>query len=310
MKRFSAILVLVSLFMAPAVRTAAQNATPWIEASASDEFFLVSMPHHPIVENEAARSGELTVNGKRYEAGAEGASYAVWALVNTNDQSVRDVDVYLDSCADLLWEALLKPARDKLPRDGRVRAGMTYVKELSPNPLPGREYSLTIGDLTGTGRFYVADARIYILLAMNSPGGVWARERFFESFTTLPNLPMTRQPNGKENDAGIIAGVTEANDYDRAFNGREVTQKAQVIDKPDPIYTDGARKFGVQGTVILRAVLSRDGQVKDIRVITRLPHGLTQAALTAARRIKFSPALKDGHPVSQYIQLEYNFNLY
>ena len=79
MKRFSAILVLVSLFMAPAVRTAAQNATPWIETS---ESFRVSMPHHPTVENEAAPSRELTVNGKRYEAGAEGASYAVWAFTN------------------------------------------------------------------------------------------------------------------------------------------------------------------------------------------------------------------------------------
>ena len=89
-----------------------------------------------------------------------------------------------------------------------------------------------------------------------------------------------------------------------------LNQKAQVVEKPEPVYTDAARKFGVQGTVILRAVFSRDGQVTDIRVIKRLPHGLTQVALTAARRIKFSPALKDGHPVSQYIQLEYNFNLY
>jgi hypothetical protein len=41
-----------------------------------------------------------------------------------------------------------------------------------------------------------------------------------------------------------------------------------------------------------------------------LPHGLTEKALSAARNIKFIPAMKDGKYVSMYIQLEYNFNLY
>jgi hypothetical protein len=38
--------------------------------------------------------------------------------------------------------------------------------------------------------------------------------------------------------------------------------------------------------------------------------GLTEQAIKAARRIKFIPATKDGQPVSTYIQLEYNFNLF
>jgi len=309
MRRLKQIVIVGFFFAALCQPAAAQNTDSWIDVSSTDEFFHVSMPHQPTQENEAARSGELIVNGKRYEAGAEGASYAVWALVNTNDQSPRNVDVYLDSSADLLWEVLLKPARDKLPKDNRVRAGMTYVKELSPNPLFGREYSLTIGDLTGTARVYVADARVYILLAMNSPGGVWAREKFFESFLTSANLPMSRQPDA-DNGPRVIAGVADANDYNRIFSAREVTQKAHVIEKHEPTYTESARKFGVQGTVLLRAVFSKDGEVTNIRVITRLPHGLTEMAVRAARAIKFSPALKDGHPVSQYMQLEYNFNLY
>ncbi|MDT5059855.1 MAG: hypothetical protein QOH63_562, partial [Acidobacteriota bacterium] len=44
--------------------------------------------------------------------------------------------------------------------------------------------------------------------------------------------------------------------------------------------------------------------------VSGLPNGLTERAIAAARQIRFTPAMKDGHAVSQYIQIEYNFNLY
>ena len=36
--------------------------------------------------------------------------------------------------------------------------------------------------------------------------------------------------------------------------------------------------------------------------------GLTERAIEAAKRIKFTPAMKDGKPVSVWMQLEYNFS--
>lgn len=94
------------------------------------------------------------------------------------------------------------------------------------------------------------------------------------------------------------------------LSGRETSQKARVLSKPEPSYTEAARRAGVRGTTILRAVFSSDGEVKSIRVVQALPFGLTTAAIQAARRIKFTPATKDDKPVSMYMQLEYNFNLY
>ncbi len=58
------------------------------------------------------------------------------------------------------------------------------------------------------------------------------------------------------------------------------------------------------------AVLNRAGEVTDIKVEAGLPHGLTTKAAEAAKKIRFQPAQKDGRPVSQYIILEYNFNIY
>ncbi len=99
-------------------------------------------------------------------------------------------------------------------------------------------------------------------------------------------------------------------DYSRTFSPKEVNVKARILSRPEPQYTEEARKNQVSGTVVLRAVFSSSGQVTNIRAVSSLPYGLTERAIAAARQIRFSPAMKDGRAVSQYIQIEYNFNLY
>jgi len=94
------------------------------------------------------------------------------------------------------------------------------------------------------------------------------------------------------------------------FRGSEVTVRATILGKPEPGYSEDARRNNVAGTVRLRAVLAADGRVRNIAVIRGLPDGLTEMAVRAARAIKFKPASKNGHAVSQYVTLEYNFNIY
>jgi TonB family protein len=94
------------------------------------------------------------------------------------------------------------------------------------------------------------------------------------------------------------------------FPGKEVTGKTVVVSKPEPSYTEDARRNQVTGTVVLRCVFSSSGAVTNLKAVSGLPFGLTEQAIDAARQIKFIPAIKDGHFVSMYIQLEYNFNLY
>lgn len=93
-------------------------------------------------------------------------------------------------------------------------------------------------------------------------------------------------------------------------HGDEVTSKARVLAKPEPRYTEEARQAQIRGRVVLRAVFSADGKVRNIMVIRGLPFGLTEQAVIAARSIRFTPATVDGVPVSMFIQLEYHFNLY
>jgi len=99
-------------------------------------------------------------------------------------------------------------------------------------------------------------------------------------------------------------------DYNRIFSGKDVTSKAKVLSKPEPTYTEAARKNQITGTVILRAVFSSSGSVTNISAVSGLPDGLTERAISAAKQIRFIPATKDGRPVSMWMELQYNFNLY
>ncbi len=98
--------------------------------------------------------------------------------------------------------------------------------------------------------------------------------------------------------------------FGNTYKPSDVTTKARILGRPDPLYTDEAREHHIAGTVVLRAIFAFDGKIRGIRVVSGLPYGLTLRAIDAARKIRFIPAMLGGQPVSQYVQIEYNFNLY
>jgi tetratricopeptide (TPR) repeat protein len=87
-------------------------------------------------------------------------------------------------------------------------------------------------------------------------------------------------------------------------------KKVNIISKPRPPYTDVARMYQTQGTIKLAIEFGADGKVKSIFVFQNLPHGLTENAIDAARRIRFEPALKDGKAVTTIGILNYVFTVY
>jgi len=105
------------------------------------------------------------------------------------------------------------------------------------------------------------------------------------------------------------AGADAADPARKIYSTREGIKRAVILAKPTPGYTEEARRANVSGTVRLRVVLGSDGNVRHILVLRRLSHGLTEKAVEAARQIRFTPAVVDGRPVSQFVILEYNFNL-
>lgn len=106
------------------------------------------------------------------------------------------------------------------------------------------------------------------------------------------------------------SGGGGAPDANRIFTIKDVTRRAVIVSRPEPIYTDDARKNQITGTVVLRLVLNANGAVTNVVALSRLPDGLTEKAIEAARRIQFTPAERDGRKVSQYATINYNFNIY
>lgn len=70
----------------------------------------------------------------------------------------------------------------------------------------------------------------------------------------------------------------------------------QLIHKVNPKYPVQAKKAGVQGTVVLDAIIGKDGSVKNLKVDSG-PEELRQSSLDAVRQWKYKPYLLNGEPV-------------
>jgi len=82
-----------------------------------------------------------------------------------------------------------------------------------------------------------------------------------------------------------------------------------VIDRPDPNYTEAARKARVAGIVVVEAIIGKDGRVQDVKVVKGLPMGLGEEAEAAVRRWRFKPGTLNGQPVATIFNLTVNFKL-
>ena len=129
-----------------------------------------------------------------------------------------------------------------------------------------------------------------------------------------PSLPSLSQVTAEKDEDyrctedGTLAHLLDK-DQVAGYSPKEVDVRAQITAKPEPDYTREARRIGVQGLVVLKVLLLGDGKLDRVRVVKRLPYGLTENAIRAACEIKFKPAMKGGQPVSQWVTLEYAFRL-
>ena len=82
-----------------------------------------------------------------------------------------------------------------------------------------------------------------------------------------------------------------------------------ALNNPPPSYTEAARQNRTEGVVRLVTLIGADGEVKEVRIISGLPHGLSEEAIKTVKAMKFKPALRDGMPVELRVALEITFKL-
>lgn len=93
-------------------------------------------------------------------------------------------------------------------------------------------------------------------------------------------------------------------------NSKRITSALKITSKPSPSYTKEARENNVQGTITLRVTFNANGTIGSVTPVNSLPYGLTEQAISAARRITFQPAMKNGVPYRVVKQVTFSFTIY
>jgi TonB family protein len=86
-------------------------------------------------------------------------------------------------------------------------------------------------------------------------------------------------------------------------------QASKLLFRKDPEYPADLKQQGVTGSVIIRAIISKTGDILNARVINTVHPGLAQAALDAVKQWRHEPTLLNGHPVEVITTITMSFEL-
>ena len=87
------------------------------------------------------------------------------------------------------------------------------------------------------------------------------------------------------------------------------TVPVEILSKPAPAYTEEARRLRIEGEILVEVVFTAGGEVRVLRVLQGLGHGLDESAIQAAKQLRFRPARRDGLPVDSNAKLHILFQL-
>jgi TonB family protein len=285
MKRF---FPLFALLILAAPRVMAQSV--WQRYTVKGEAFSVTFPTVPAMATYKENVDRFEKQRRQRVLGAyaDGLVYTVSCSENLNQELLEDFieqEIFTHSTFDRTSEKDLK------------RNGFSGKQYFAPDKVPG------------TMQIFKTGNAVYRFQVFGAPTDDKRVQQYFSSVVlgksasgieVTDGFGVPYEPSKTETDESMT----------KLFVGREVDRKAVLIMKPEPTYTDEARKNAIEGLVVLKVVFYSDGSVGNIRTVSGLPYGLTEKAIEAARKMKFVPAVKDGKFASMWMQLEYDFNLY
>ncbi|HEV7768891.1 MAG TPA: TonB family protein [Thermoanaerobaculia bacterium] len=105
------------------------------------------------------------------------------------------------------------------------------------------------------------------------------------------------QPESVERTTGVYSAVPPGG------------TQPEELDRAIPRYPPAARRAGVQGPVVIRGIVRRDGTIDNLEIIKDLPYGLGDEARRAVSRWRFRPATYRGEPIDVYYTVTVNFRL-
>lgn len=264
----------------------------WERYTVRERDFSVLLPSAPAMSTYDERKESATGLRRRHLIGvySNGVVYAIYVFERRQGLN-----------------AFIAEFRDEYGQNGQSGE---LKRKLKVSGSDGSEYGFQNEEMSGVTQYFITKRNLYVFKAQSSTlvDSTAEVSRFFDSIQLEPTdggiaivegagLQSSRPPDSNQGE-------------DIAYSARYVTRKAVVVVKPEPAYTEEARKHQITGTVIVRCVFASSGAVTKLVAVSGLQSGLTERALEAAKQIRFIPAIKDGRFVSTHLQIEYTYNLY
>ena len=129
-----------------------------------------------------------------------------------------------------------------------------------------------------------------------------------------PNPTCVMGGDNNRNSTGVIGGVigsvaqSSTSGQPSRVRVSQAVSQGLLIKKVPPHYPEDARQGRIQGTVVLTAVISKNGDVEELTLASGHPM-LAPSAIAAVKKWKYKPYLVEGQPVEVETQIVVNFSL-
>jgi beta-lactamase regulating signal transducer with metallopeptidase domain len=184
------------------------------------------------------------------------------------------------------------------------------VGEFSFSPIPEGKYKVTVAQpgfalatMEGVEVSAVQPQRLSITLAMG---------QIRETMTVTGEGPrggiVGGVPGGIQ--GGVAGGVQSAGGTPQRIKVGGNAQAARQVAKVNPVYPPSCKAEGVEGSVVLKTVISKTGEPLELKALNELvDKRLVEASIEAVRQWRWQPTLLNGNPVEVITEVQVNFTL-
>lgn len=333
-------LVVVSLVLGSLTSIAAQNTSDWETLRPQNEDFTIRIPKGSTFEAVPQLYHKMELNTRLYlSQDPAGPVFAVVSVsgIKSNPAMYSEMQ-RMNSYVDAFKQFLPQKIRPKVPT-----TKLTLVGDKTLFGHQGREYSMTVGDLSGTVHAFATRKRFYAVAYLNTKKDDALRDEFLSSFVIpeklpdpppavaakTPAAPAASAEGQKQTDQAEGAAKTDPNaasGAEQAPNQEQKTEEAAANDQPKkrrpisggilngkaislpkPEYPFEAREKKAGGSVVVQVTVDEMGLVTEAKAVSGHPL-LVQPSVNAAMQARFSPTSLMGEPVKVTGVIVYNFS--
>ena len=183
---------------------------------------------------------------------------------------------------------------------GPIVSGPPPVPPAPSTPAPARPANPAIAALVARATRPTVGLPEWGLGDRRAAQGFLYGKKVYTVYINMPNL--------SSQSGSWIMRFSELGDQAPKVSEPELTAPV-ALRKVDPGYDPGAIREGIEGTVVLYAVIQQDGKVDSVRVVRSLDPRLDESAVQALLRWEFQPATRDGYPVELEVLVQIPFTL-